>query len=177
MRARYKSVKESETPEQYQRRLERDRLRKSQARQRETPEQRKSRLQGMLPPNKRVRETETPEQRKARLEKCRKISAEKKNGKKNSKDATPAEPAFVIKEEPIEFDPEPSTSAEIVILNANEDTFSCRTRRRQKRNPSSSTQNHLHLQILSSRMSLSFAVKNTLAVLLLYHHPLNPPLT
>ncbi|GIY99362.1 hypothetical protein CEXT_224661 [Caerostris extrusa] len=43
--------------------------------------------------------------------------------KKNSKDATPAEPAFVIKEEPIEFDPEPSTSAEIVIQNANEDAF------------------------------------------------------
>ncbi|GIY69413.1 hypothetical protein CDAR_470781 [Caerostris darwini] len=70
--------------------------------------------------NKRVRETEKG---MARLEKCRKIGAQKKNGKNNSEDVTPVEPAFVIKEEPIEFDPEPSTSTEIVIQNANEDAI------------------------------------------------------
>ncbi|GIY63590.1 hypothetical protein CDAR_442461 [Caerostris darwini] len=55
----------------------------------------------------------------------RKIDAQKKHGKKNIEDATPAEPAFVIKEEPIEFevlatefDPDPSTSADIAIQNA-----------------------------------------------------------
>ncbi|GIY69377.1 hypothetical protein CDAR_470551 [Caerostris darwini] len=106
-----------------QRRLERDRFLKSQARQRETPEQRESRLLCMRLLHKRVREAKTQEHRMARLEKCRKIDAQKKNGKKNSKDVTPVEPAFVIKGEPIELDPEPSTSAEIVIQNANEDAF------------------------------------------------------
>ncbi|GIY69396.1 hypothetical protein CDAR_470681 [Caerostris darwini] len=36
---------------------------------------------------------------------------------------TRRQPAFVIKEEPIEFDPEPSTSAEFIIQNANDDAF------------------------------------------------------
>ncbi|GIY69380.1 hypothetical protein CDAR_470581 [Caerostris darwini] len=70
---------------------------------------------------KRVKETETSEDRERRLESAR--LRNKRNGKKNSKDVTPVEPAFVIKEEPIEFDPEPSTSAEIVIQNANYDAF------------------------------------------------------
>ncbi|GIY35531.1 hypothetical protein CEXT_411081 [Caerostris extrusa] len=39
----------------------------------------------------------------------------KKNGIKNNEDVTPVEPSVVIKEEPMEFDPEPSTSADIVI--------------------------------------------------------------
>ncbi|GIY63586.1 hypothetical protein CDAR_442441 [Caerostris darwini] len=107
----YQRVKATETPEERERRLEQKRVYMSRLRKAETPEQRERRLECKRAQYKRARETKTPEQRMARLEKRQKLYAQK-NGKKNSKDVTPVEPPFVIKEEPIEFDPEPSTSAD-----------------------------------------------------------------
>ncbi|GIY69382.1 hypothetical protein CDAR_470601 [Caerostris darwini] len=99
MRARYKLLKETETSEKRERRLESPRV-----------------------ANKRARETGTIEQSTDRLEKCRKIDAQK-NGTKDNEDVLLVEPPAVIKKEPFEFDPEASTSAEFVIQN-NEDVVS-----------------------------------------------------
>ncbi|GIY69400.1 hypothetical protein CDAR_470711 [Caerostris darwini] len=47
--------------------------------------------------------------------------AQKKNFKKNNEDVVHVEPPVVIKKEPVEFVPDPSTSADVVIQNVQKD--------------------------------------------------------
>ncbi|GIY69420.1 hypothetical protein CDAR_470821 [Caerostris darwini] len=96
MRARYKRVKGTETSKERKRRLESARVSK-----------------------KRVRAAETLEGHEIRLESTR--ARYKRNGINDNEDVTPVEPSVAIKEEPIEFDSEPPTFAEIVIQNSKKD--------------------------------------------------------
>ncbi|GIY69408.1 hypothetical protein CDAR_470751 [Caerostris darwini] len=115
-RIRYRRMKETEIPEEIEGRLERMHLWGKPTRAAETPEERARRR--VL--NQQVRKTETPEERKARFEKFWELYALKKNIT-NNEDVLPVEPPVVIKVEPVEFVPEPSTSAEIVTQNVKKD--------------------------------------------------------
>ncbi|GIY69383.1 hypothetical protein CDAR_470611 [Caerostris darwini] len=118
MREWRQRVKSTETPEEREKRLQRKRVVNKRAREMETPEQRERRLERKRVVNKRYRETETPEQRQRRIERDRFLKSQARQ-----RETPEQQPAFVIKEEPIEFDPEPSTSAEFIIQNANDDAF------------------------------------------------------
>ncbi|GIY69425.1 hypothetical protein CDAR_470851 [Caerostris darwini] len=88
------------------------------------------------------------------------------NIQKNNEDVVPVQPTVVIKKEPIEYVPEPFPHEDKGIQNVkkvNSDAVSLQPAVVVKEEP-------------RSKMSSPFPIKTTSGLLLLYHHPLIPPL-
>ncbi|GIY85152.1 hypothetical protein CDAR_16351 [Caerostris darwini] len=114
-------MRRTETPELRKKRLEKQHVCKSLLRKAEIPEQRKGRLESDRTRRSKSRAAETQEQRMERLEKYRKLNTRRKNVVKNKEDVMPVEPTVVIKEEPIQSNPEPLSSEDKVIKNVERD--------------------------------------------------------